>query len=505
MKIKTALTIFTTLTLVVFGAIAVLLMRTSGLLALEASSLARAGESIRLSKEIKSHLLIYNRNVFLYALHKDPARLEISKVHQTALANLLETSDNLIDNKEESAMLTQVKEKIADYFKTRDRNQNSDLSPVEKYSQISENVDSAISSIDNIIEINTSQMRNLVKSTNEQNIASDRMASLLLSIGSLILLGLVIATFFAVTRPLAALSKIISQYRTGNGTVYAESKGVKEIREIASNFNSMADRLEESRNDQLRFIASIAHDLRNPISSMSMASELLIGKGEEKERGLAQIIFRQAKHLDRLVGDLLDTTRIEAGQMDIELSLQDVSSSITDAVELHQTDSGIHKLSIEIPKSPLVCKCDRGRLSQVMNNLISNAIKYSPNGGTVTVKAREEKNQIIISVTDRGIGVSQDDLNNIFKPFNRSKATKDTIPGIGLGLSASRRIVELHGGELKVESTLGKGSTFYIALPTQDKVQLASQTKKEQRLTSSQVRSGRDNVKRDHPEDSPSI
>ena len=231
----------------------------------------------------------------------------------------------------------------------------------------------------------------------------------------------------------------------------------------------MTDRLEDSRNDQFRFIASIAHDLRNPISSMSMASQLLIREGEETERSVAQIIARQAKHLDRLVGDLLDTARIEAGQMDMEFSLQDVCPLIRDAGELHQRDSNVHKLNIELPKGPLVCNCDCGRLSQVMNNLISNAIKYSPNGGVVKVKVWEESNQIVCSVTDQGMGVSQVDLENIFKPFHRSRATKGTIPGIGLGLSASRRIVELHGGELKVESTFGKGSTFYVVLPVQTK------------------------------------
>lgn len=473
MKIKTALSIFIVLTLIVFGAISFLLTRTSNLLEVEAKSLARAAESIHVSKEIKSHLLIYNRNVFLYALHKDPSRLEASKSHQAALGNLLEDSHLHADNADEASALAEVKEKIESYFKAKNQSQNSDMSPVEKYSWISEKVDAAIDSVDNVIEINTSQMRELVESLRQQNIMSDRIVYALLFMGSLILLGLVTAIILTVALPLATLSDVISHYNTGNGAVYAKSKGLKEIRDIANNFNAMTDRLEEGRNDQLRFIASIAHDLRNPISSMSMASELLIDDGNDTERGVAQVIFRQAKQLDRLVGDLLDTARIEAGQMDVTLSVQEVGSTIKDAVDLHLNNSGIHKLKLERPKIPLFCNCDRGRLSQVLNNLISNAVKYSPSGGTVTVKASEEKKHIIFSVTDQGIGVTPEDLSNIFKPFHRSKATRDTIPGIGLGLSASRRIVELHGGELKVESTLGKGSTFFVILPRTDKVHSA--------------------------------
>lgn len=117
MKIKTAITIFTTLTLIVFGAMAFLLLSTSNLLEVKAKIIARAAEGIRSSKEIKTHLLLYNRNVFDYALHKDSSRLEASKAHQTALANLLETSRQYADNDAETLALTEVKEKIADYFK----------------------------------------------------------------------------------------------------------------------------------------------------------------------------------------------------------------------------------------------------------------------------------------------------------------------------------------------------------------------------------------------------
>jgi signal transduction histidine kinase len=228
----------------------------------------------------------------------------------------------------------------------------------------------------------------------------------------------------------------------------------------------MADRLQVKRQDQLNFIAAIAHDLRNPLNAMSMAAAMLLGRGDQKIQSVCEIILRQVKNLDRLVGDLLDTTRIESGQLEIELAVHDVGALIRDAVALHRNDTELHTFRLEVPTEPLLCVCDPGRISQVMNNLISNALKYSPSGGTVGVRAWSEDEKVQISVVDQGIGIAPEDLGNIFKPFHRTQETRNTIPGIGLGLSASRRIIEAHGGELKVQSERGSGSTFSILIPS---------------------------------------
>jgi anti-sigma regulatory factor (Ser/Thr protein kinase) len=105
------------------------------------------------------------------------------------------------------------------------------------------------------------------------------------------------------------------------------------------------------------------------------------------------------------------------------------------------------------------------KMIQVLTNLISNALKYSPSGGTVAVRAWDQNEQLCIAVTDQGIGIDKDDLRNIFKPFHRTKETRNTIPGIGLGLSASQRIIQAHGGQLSVQSERGSGSTFTILMP----------------------------------------
>ncbi len=265
--------------------------------------------------------------------------------------------------------------------------------------------------------------------------------------------------------PLSTLSKVVNDYGRGVTITRAKLFGIAEIRTISSNFNSMADRLDERDKDRLRFIASIAHDLRNPIGSMAMASELLLNNLQSEDKELAAIILRQIKSLDRIVGDLLDTTRVESGQLRFEYREVDLGPILIDAVELHRTSSKAHKLTLIVSDGKLSVKCDAGRILQVINNLLSNAIKYSPSGGEVRLEVVKNHNNLLMSVSDQGIGIADNDLSGIFKPFQRSSATIGTIPGIGLGLSVSRHIVEAHGGTLTVESQLGAGSTFHVRLP----------------------------------------
>lgn len=474
MKIKTALSIFILLLLTLFGALSFSLIKATDLLKLEAESLSHSAERVRLAEEIKGHLVLYNRNKFLYSINQDPRRLQSTIEHRAALVTLLDGSGQLANDKDAELEFGGLKEKVTDYLKAIDRMGEAEgLSPIKKYLQVSSKVDAIIDVNDRLINLEILKSRNTLLNIDRWNKYADRSSVLLFSFAGFTLFGLLLAVIFKVYRPLASLVDVISRSARGNGFVPAPVYGLKEIQDLSTKFNLMSERLAETRNDQLSFIASIAHDLRNPLNSMSMAAQLLLRNGEVAGRDVPSIIVRQVKNLDRIVGDLLDTTRIEAGQLDIELSNQDVGPILRDAVELHRTTSGLHNFKLEMPNRLLACKCDRGRLSQVMNNLFSNAIKYSPNGGTVTVKVWEEKHQTFISVADHGIGIDPQDLDSIFKPFHRAKATKNTIPGIGLGLSASRKILEAHGGNLSVESILGKGSTFFVSIPSQAK---ASQT-----------------------------
>lgn len=464
MKLKTAVLIFATLILLVFALLSTLLIRTTNLLEQEARDLEMAGESISLAKELESRLLTHNRNAFLYSIDPDADKLTSSRAQRVEMEKLLEMLERLTGNRQEESILKEVEYTITTYLERRSQINDSTLTPVEQHKLSSGYVDEAVEAIRRFVVLNRAQMDDLVTEINRQNNAADLMAVLLLVLGGALLTGVIISTTHNIVRPLLTLNHTISLYSGGGSDARTEKSGFKEIREVASNFNSMADRLEEKRQDQLRFIASIAHDLRNPLSSISVASEVLAGK-EGEDQKLAAIIYKQVKNLDRLVNDLLDTTRIEAGQFELDFSAMDFGLLIREAVDLQQTGLSLHKFQLRLPENPLICWGDQDRIAQVVHNLLSNAVKYSPEGGIIDIRAWSEQKQLTFSVADQGIGIASEDLDNIFRPFHRTKATKGIFPGIGLGLSSSRRIVEAHGGIMRVVSKPGKGSIFYVTLP----------------------------------------
>jgi signal transduction histidine kinase len=211
----------------------------------------------------------------------------------------------------------------------------------------------------------------------------------------------------------------------------------------------------------------VAHDLRNPLTALQLAARGA-GSGSlppERVQQRLAMVERQVDRLGRMVNDLLDTTRIEAGQLELHLGEHDLIELVREAVELHRPVSPLHTLELQVPGHPAPVHCDPTRISQVLNNLLSNAIKYSPEGGTVRIQVAPWEDGYRIAVTDSGVGIPATERESIFEPFRRSSSTRGVIPGVGLGLAVARKIVAAHGGSLDVESEPGRGSTFYAKLP----------------------------------------
>jgi signal transduction histidine kinase len=135
------------------------------------------------------------------------------------------------------------------------------------------------------------------------------------------------------------------------------------------------------------------------------------------------------------------------------------------AVDLYAHTSRAHELRLHLPETPVVVRCDAARVEQVANNLVSNAIKYSPDGGRIDVSIERSADRAVLAISDEGVGIAQEELARIFQPFRRGIRLKDAVPGLGLGLATSRRIVERHGGRIEVASSPGCGSTFRVVLP----------------------------------------
>jgi len=227
-------------------------------------------------------------------------------------------------------------------------------------------------------------------------------------------------------------------------------------------------RLEKIRQD---FVANVSHELRTPISSIKgYAETLLEGALEDKDNAkeFINIIYQDSNRLANLINDLLDLSKIESGKMRMLLVPLDTVPLIKRAVAVMENQARVKsiELKLDLPSGLPKINSDETRFSQVMINLIDNAIKYSPEGGSITISAKLVNNVLQIDISDTGIGISEKDLPRIFERFYRvDKARSRELGGTGLGLSIVKHIVQAHGGEVWVKSELGLGSTFSFTIP----------------------------------------
>ena len=177
-------------------------------------------------------------------------------------------------------------------------------------------------------------------------------------------------------------------------------------------------------------------------------------------------IGNEAARCDRMLTDLMEVARIEGGELELRLETRDACELARDVVELYRPAATAHELTLSLPDEPVPLCCDPIRIEQVLNNLVANAIKYSPEGGAVQVTVASVGAEVAIAVSDRGVGIATDDQRRLFERYFRAPSSSRVAPGVGLGLWAARRIAEAHGGRIEVTSAAGKGSTFTLRLPS---------------------------------------
>ena len=227
-----------------------------------------------------------------------------------------------------------------------------------------------------------------------------------------------------------------------------------------------------------QFLANMSHELRTPLNSVIGFSDLLLDMVSADsvdvatQRDYLETIARNGRHLLGLINELLDLSKIAAGRMELRLEPLDIHGLLREAADSvrAQLDARQHKLAIEPPRDHVLVQADRGRLRQVLLNLLSNAIKFTTDGGRIALSAHlEDPDRVRIAVSDSGIGIAAEDQGKLFQEFVQLDASASRrYEGTGLGLALSKRLVELHGGTIGVESRLGKGSTFWFTLPRAD-------------------------------------
>ena len=261
-----------------------------------------------------------------------------------------------------------------------------------------------------------------------------------------------------------------------------------EVRRAAQRLETQNAKLEEQRQELTRlnaeldqagklkdqFLANVSHELRTPLNSVIGFSDLLLTMASpespltDTQRDYLETIARNGRHLLDLINELLDLSKIAAGRMQLRLeslALDPLLREVADSVRA-QLEARKHTLAIEPERESLMVTADRGRLRQVLLNLLSNAIKFTTDGGRITVSAQVAGDRVRVAVSDNGIGIAPEDQQKLFREFVQLDGSASRrYEGTGLGLALSKRLIELQGGAIGVESQLGKGSTFWFTVP----------------------------------------
>lgn len=219
-------------------------------------------------------------------------------------------------------------------------------------------------------------------------------------------------------------------------------------------------------------LAVVSHDLRNPLNVIQMSAALILletplHNGGERARSCAERIIRSVQRMASLMKDLLDIASIDAGRFAIHPEEHEVDEILREALDtlLPLATEKSLRIQREAAPSPAIIRCDRERIVQVLSNLVGNAIKFTPEGGLISVGARPEGDHVLFTVRDTGPGIAAKDLPHLFEAYWQANATVERKTGIGLGLAISKGIVETHGGRIWAESTPGEGSSFHFTLP----------------------------------------
>jgi signal transduction histidine kinase len=264
--------------------------------------------------------------------------------------------------------------------------------------------------------------------------------------------------------PLSDIVGAAARVADGDFSVRVVERGPRSLRSVGHAFNSMTTRLEANEQQRQQLMADVAHELRTPLAVLQARLEGLIDGIYQRNDGQLKALLGETRTLARLVEDVRTLANVESGTLGLQREPTDLAVLINDAASGADSARGDDKqvtVRADVPELPLV-DVDPVRIREVIANLLSNAVRHSRAGGVVSIGAAVVSDRLTVTITDEGEGIAPGDLNRVFDRFY--KGSRST--GSGLGLTIARKLVLAHGGDIRAESTLGRGTTMTVSLPT---------------------------------------
>jgi len=278
----------------------------------------------------------------------------------------------------------------------------------------------------------------------------------------IVVLVLLARSFRGVARPVGDLIEAAGRVEAGSYDAHVPERGPREMRSLARAFNAMVARLATNESQRKQLLADVTHELRNPLTVMQGNVEALLDGVHPVDREHIAPLLEETKVLSRLIDDLRTLSLAESGALALHREPVDLATIARDVVRAYLDQS--KRASVTLGSSadgPTTIDADPMRLREVLVNLVSNALRYTPAGGTVNIDVRGTGGQVEVTVRDTGSGIAPDALGGIFDRFSRSTDS----PGAGLGLAIAKGLVEAHGGTIRAESSPGQGTRIVFSLP----------------------------------------
>lgn len=455
-----ALSVFAVLALVSLVA----LVGGSAVLRQAMDTVTRDTRSAMLASELEAAVLMHQRLSNLHVMTEEDGIDQERRNVVLGMRRMLEEAERLVGATGEQQVLDEVAARLDAYLLRRAaaENYSRDLPEVVQTARPAFN--EVLGELRSLRALNDVQVeRARVRALRVNRLATWVGASAaVLLIAGFVTIGWGMRRYLL--RPVIALYRAMQAFRGGAPGARSDGGGVREVHELARMFDEMAESLVQQRQAQLTFVAGVAHDLRNPLSTLKTGLYVLAHEpSAERRADTRATLDGQVDLLNRMADDLLDATRIEAGQLELRPARFDLGRLVRDLVDQYRPGSPDHTITARLPDRAVNVRADALRIEQVIRNLLSNALKFSPEGGPIEVSVVPGDAGVILSVSDHGIGIAAEDQADIFLPFRRRRLS--AAPGAGLGLSVVRRIVTAHGGTVEVQSEPGVGSTFQVTLP----------------------------------------